>query len=131
MISRAPSLLQCLNDGRHLFFLFIKSFQNFICVFFSEFLAKHRLNSMGIGHVPKVLEKIPVLFLLCPIMIIARGHIKSQFTYKKITIFGGMLSAVQPTILIDINFSWSLGYIRKPVFGPPWRNYFAPGFVCS
>ena len=37
--------------------------------------------------------------------------------------------AIQPPI--DINFPWSLGFIRKLAFGSCWGNYFTPGFVCS
>ena len=33
--------------------------------------------------------------------------------------------------LSAIHFPWSLGYIRKLVFGSPWGNYFTPGFVCN
>ena len=29
----------------------------------------------------------------------------------------------------DINFPWSLVYIRKIAFGSPYRNYFTLGFV--
>ena len=36
----------------------------------------------------------------------------------------GPLLAIQPPF--DINFPWSLGYIRKLVFGSPWGNYFTP-----
>ena len=50
----------------------------------------------------------------------------------KVTSFGRAtfrFSAFQPPF--DINFPWSLGYIRKLVFGSPWGNYFTPSFVCS
>ena len=51
---------------------------------------------------------------------------------KKVTSFGRATfsySAVQP--LFNINFPWSLDYIRKLAFGSSWGNYFTPGFVCS
>ena len=31
----------------------------------------------------------------------------------------------------NINFPWTLVYIKKLAFGFPWENYFTPGFVCS
>ena len=34
-------------------------------------------------------------------------------------------SAVQTSF--DINFPWSLGFIKKLAFGSPWGNYFTPG----
>ena len=62
--SRAYSLIQCLNDGRchpiQLFFVFIKSLQNFSPICFPNFLQNTTdiPNSMGMGHVPKMIEKI-------------------------------------------------------------------------
>ena len=62
--SRPTSLLQCINDGRcHprlLIFLFIKSLQNCSHIHFSNFFQQNIAkipNSMGMDHVPKMLEK--------------------------------------------------------------------------
>ena len=49
--------------------------------------------------------------------------------YKPLPVLVGPLLDIQPPY--DINFSWSLDYIRKLAFGSPMINYFTPGFVCS
>ena len=47
--------------------------------------------------------------------------------YIKLPVFGRTTfsySAIHPSF--DINFPWSLGYIRKLALRTPWGNYFSP-----
>ena len=51
---------------------------------------------------------------------------------QKLLVLVGSLTAFQPySHPLTFNFSWSLGYIKKLVFGSPFGNYFTPGFVRS